>query len=452
MYRSLLFASALMISCRALADQIQYLPHGPQSLSAIVSTIQNARNSVDLTYFIFEPCTVPGRLLLKNLAAKARQGVRVRAVIDAHPLEAKDRANLTQYFKRRGMGLKFYNDALSFSPTLNNRSHIKFTVADGSSYVSGGRNIADGYFGFDSTLNFVDRDVWVKGSSARQVQASFNEIWESSMVSEGSDALADGRFDTVCMKEDATYQKAVSMLKTKKQELKDRTVEHTCSNVTFTTDNPEFASARYGENEGNGEYLNFFRLREKRTSAKILDFFASAGRRLEIENWSYVPAHRLDETFQKLREKRVRVEIITNSIANAGGIFNDSFDDIMRYYVERDTTGSQAVLQIPRQSSMNDRHELTPATGRWQIHSKVAVADNRDVLVSSFNLDPRSYHTNLESAIVAQNCEGLAKDLQAGFQTLRQNVKRDLKCKNCQPENSANYFMRVLGWMAHELL
>lgn len=452
MYRSLLFASALMLSGRAFADQIQYLPHGPQSLSAIVTNIQNARSSVDLTYFIFEPCTVPGRMLLKNLAAKARQGVRVRAIIDAHPLEAKDRANLTQYFKRRGMGLKFYNDALSFSPTLNNRSHIKFTVVDGSSYVSGGRNIADGYFGFDSTLNFVDRDVLVKGSSARQVQASFNEIWDSSMVSEGSEFQADGRFEAVCLKEDAVYQKAVSMLATKKQALKARTVEHTCSDVSFTTDNPEFASARFGETESNGEYLNFFRLREKRTSAKILDFFASAGSRLEIENWSYLPAHRLGETFQKLREKQVRVEVITNSIANAGGIFNNSFDDIMKYYVERDTTSSQAVLQIPRQSSMNDRHELTPTTGRWQIHSKVAVADNRDVLVSSFNLDPRSYHTNLESAIVTKNCPALAKDLQAGFQTLRQNVQQDLKCKTCQPENSANYFMRVLGWMAHELL
>ncbi|MBX2996440.1 MAG: phosphatidylserine/phosphatidylglycerophosphate/cardiolipin synthase family protein [Bdellovibrionaceae bacterium] len=455
MYRSLLFASALMISGRALADQIQYLPHGPQSLSAIVTTIQNARSSVDLTYYIFEPCTVPGRLVLKNLAAKARQGVRVRAILDAQPLKAAERANLTQFFKRRGMDLKFYNDAFAFSPTLNNRSHIKFTVADGNTYVSGGRNIADGYFGFDAGINYVDRDLIVKGASARQVQASFNELWNSSMVSQGSEFEADGRFDSVCLKEDATYQKAVQMLSQKKAELKARTKEHACSDVTFTTDNPEFASARYGDGmagESNPEYLNSLRLMEKRTSGQVLDFFSSANRRLEVENWSYVPAHRMSAVFEKLRQKQVRVEVLTNAAAAAGGIFDSSFDDIMKYYVERDTNGTQAVLQVSRQGSMNDRHDLTPATGRWKIHSKVAVADNRDVLVSSFNLDPRSYHTNLESAVVVRRCEALAKDLQAGFQGLRQNVKQDLKCKTCHPEVSPNYTMRVLGWIAHELL
>ena len=454
MFKSLLVSTTLLFGTSAVADQIQFLPHGPQALSSVLSTIQSARQSVELSYYIFEPCSTAGKMILKNLAAKARQGVKVRAVIDAQPLKAADRDHLASFFAKHRMGLKFYNDTFMVHFGTNLRSHIKFIVADGSTYVSGGRNVDDGYYGMATDINYVDRDVLVKGNSGAQVVRSFNEMWNSWMVSEGNSTLSDQNvFEGVCLKEDATYKKAAQYISTKAATLKTRTNVHSCSNVRFVTDNPEFSSTAYGEaQEGNNDFMTHLRLREKRTTAEVLNFFNGSARKLEIENWSYMPAHQLDQAFASLRTRKVAVQVITNGAAGAGGMFDGTFDHIMKYYVERDTTGSQGVLQISRKGGMNDAHELTPKSSAWKIHSKVAVRDNRDVLVSSFNLDPRSYHTNLESAVVAERCDGLAKDLQAGFETLKNNFKKDRVCKDCNAEASPSYLMRVLGWMSHEFL
>lgn len=57
-------------------------------------------------------------------------------------------------------------------------------VVDETVGMTGGRNIADRYFDFDTDYNFKDREVLVYGSTASGMCASFEQFWESETTAE----------------------------------------------------------------------------------------------------------------------------------------------------------------------------------------------------------------------------------------------------------------------------
>lgn len=444
----------------AQADSIQYLAHNDQALAARLALIENAKRTIDLTTFIFETCDSSTKLLIEALVRKARpqdgsNRVRVRVHLDNFMLKETVRAQLAEYLGRHGIDFKVYND--SFLVGDNVRSHVKLLVVDGSSYIIGGRNLSDEYFSLSAKNNYIDREVLVRGDSARDAQAYFEELWNTRM-NKRPRARADlPRLEQVCLARNARDQAVASHLRKNARSLQAKTPVRSCSVVRFAGDNPEFASARYsemrtGDDNRPEDFMNPLRLREKRSSVLQLAFMEGSRRTLEMENWSYIPAHQIWQTLKNLRKARVRVEILTNAAAGAGGVLDSSFDQIMGHYARRHTEGTQAVVQVCRSGHLRDAHALTPAGSTWKIHSKVAVRDDRDSLVGSYNIDPRSFHTNLEASIVAENCPELARDLQAGFKTLRQTFMRDRGLPQCQKNLEVNLLSKLLGWVSHELL
>lgn len=398
-----------------------------------------------MTTFIFEPCHASTKILIDALAAKAKQGVKVRVLLDGFMQKSEHKGALAIYFAKRGIDFKLFSDF----PLANSRTHIKLMVVDGVSSIIGGRNLSDDYFSLAEGVNFLDREVLIRGPSGREAQDLFNELWNSPMNSRPAPA-SDEALRTVCLKKNPFDQKVAAYFKEKSASLIAAIPARTCSRVEIVTDHPDFMNPTYSE-EG-GEYLNDIRLRLKRTTKAHLDFFAGTRRALEIENWSYLPSGRIDQTLEDLRRRNVRLQILTNGSAGAGGVFDGFFDILQKQYSIRDTRGSSAVIQISRQGAMNDRFQLTPARASWKIHSKVAVRDGRDVLVGSFNLDPRSYHTNLETAALFENCPELAQDLKAQFENLKRVYRQDLSCQKCQQDIEPSLFGQILGWMGHEFL
>ena len=49
---------------------------------------------------------------------------------------------------------------------LFRRMHEKVVIVDGQRYITGGRNLAEAYYGMARKRNYVDRDVYVEGESA----------------------------------------------------------------------------------------------------------------------------------------------------------------------------------------------------------------------------------------------------------------------------------------------
>jgi len=66
----------------------------------------------------------------------------------------------------------------------NQRMHSKLLVVDDVVGMTGGRNIADRYFDFDTDYEFKDREVLVYGQVAVEMRASFDQFWESERTAE----------------------------------------------------------------------------------------------------------------------------------------------------------------------------------------------------------------------------------------------------------------------------
>ncbi|MDX2427822.1 MAG: phospholipase D-like domain-containing protein, partial [Xanthomonadales bacterium] len=66
----------------------------------------------------------------------------------------------------------------------NQRMHSKLLVVDDVVGMTGGRNIADRYFDFDTDYDFKDREVLVYGRVAAEMRASFDQFWESERTAE----------------------------------------------------------------------------------------------------------------------------------------------------------------------------------------------------------------------------------------------------------------------------
>ncbi len=186
---------------RALADSTATAPRhyalmldrGADAMLARISLIRSARQSVDVQTYIFEEDDA-GHLVLDELLAAARRGVRVRLLIDQ--LSALKRVDTLAALAgaHANFAIRVYNPVLGRAHIsypefvlaaaccwrqLNQRMHTKLLLVDGAVGVTGGRNYADDYYDWDADYNFRDRDVLVAGPVARDMAANFDAFWSS---------------------------------------------------------------------------------------------------------------------------------------------------------------------------------------------------------------------------------------------------------------------------------
>ncbi len=151
--------------------------------------IENAKSSIDMTYYIVEP-DIFGMSLLGLLKKKAADGVKIRLMMDARGTK-----DLTKTF----MGQDYLQELLEdpnieirvFNPISTrllqvfknlryviSSNHDKIIVVDGAWVVTGGRNIAHHYFADpkDDPTVYRDTDVLLKGETiAGQIKTAFEE-------------------------------------------------------------------------------------------------------------------------------------------------------------------------------------------------------------------------------------------------------------------------------------
>ncbi|MFL6591888.1 MAG: phospholipase D family protein [Luteimonas sp.] len=169
------------------------LDRGPDALLARINLMRSATSSIDLQTYIFAEDDA-GRLVLDELLAAARRGVRVRVLVDQ--LSALERVDTLAALAAAHVdfSLRIYNPVLNRARisypqyllasvccwhALNQRMHTKLLVVDGAVGITGGRNYADDYYDWAGDYNFRDRDVLVAGPVARDMAANFDAFWDS---------------------------------------------------------------------------------------------------------------------------------------------------------------------------------------------------------------------------------------------------------------------------------
>lgn len=430
-----------MIESRAQADEVRYLSRNEQFIAAVVSAIQSAKKSIDITYFIYEPCHPSTKFIRQLLVKKAQQGVRIRFLLDAVLYKKKIRQAMAKDFAEAGIEFKTFNPRLYIDPSINFRTHVKLLLIDKSSYISGGRNIADEYFGFAPVYNFIDADVWVSGRSAKQAAASFEELWnDRASRAVNLKGAKPAPLSELCKKSEAPQsekwtERVHKFMSQSAKKVSSLVSQHSCK-TRFVSDNPRF-------------YFTGTHIKEKRATAEFLNFVAGTHYYLELENWSYMPLQSINDELKILRQRDVPILIMTNMDADNKGIIKNAEDFLNHRFASRDTKGSQVVLQLSSRGHLSDRHRMTPTKSYFRLHQKTGIRDGRDVMVGSFNIDPRSYHTNLESTVVVEDCPSLIQEYTHHASDLVRTYHKDLETgfhKTPPPPHLGTILFSVLGF------
>jgi putative cardiolipin synthase len=447
---ALLFLAAYAPS--AHSDQLKYIKLPDQALAAFTALANNSKRSIDLTTFIFEPCHASAQVMMEILARRSKAGVRVRLLLDEITQSASEKKNLAAWALLNGIELRWYHNPIIPNPGQNHRSHAKFMVIDNDSYISGGRNIADEYFGMFAGPNFVDRDVMVKGASARQASASFEELWNAQLTGEPRGRSAFVPWARSCGKDESKRVAAAKKFLGRAQSILKAIPQRSCQRVNFLTDAPDFLHSKYDGNHERGstaEYMSEMRLRRKRVTKAMLTMIKGTRKRFDAENWSYMPHYEMRRALKALRDRRIPVNVITNEDMDGPGILKHAEEFVNNRYAEKDSVGTQNVIQVSRFGSLTNSYALSPKGATYRLHGKVYVRDDSDTIVSSYNIDPRSYHTNIESAVVVEDCPSFAADAKSGMKDLADVYVKDIKSGKLPAPKAKGLLARLFGFLGY---
>lgn len=180
-------------SCQAL-DIHQ---DGQQALDALRAVMREARHTLDVCTFLVGH-DVLGRELADILAARARDGLRVRLMVDGIGIYLGGRIDIRRL---RAAGVQvtlFVSPLRSVLPGRTNlRNHRKLVIADGWRSWTGGRNLAAEYFVGDPSLlhrraPWIDLSMDFSGPLAHQTQQRFDQDWAFATGKAVTDTPATG--------------------------------------------------------------------------------------------------------------------------------------------------------------------------------------------------------------------------------------------------------------------
>jgi len=370
------FLLALTLAATAHADVFRVLDDDRDAAQARVDIIQQAQSEIDAVYFLAhnDRITITALALLREAH---RRGVgNVRLIVDAN-FNHIPRAVLA-HLRDEGVEVRVYHELTFRHPSwLFHRMHEKVVVVDSQRYIAGGRNLAEEYFGLRKR-NFVDRDVYVDGPSATDVQHHFEELWTSPDVSALRVRVsANDKVKASHLLDDAAQGKSLEGFIALNTGTNWSEGQKDAENVRFFCDpiNPDDGA---------------------RVADRLEEVIAGAKSEVVIESPYLVPSGSMLTLLEKKLAEGVRVRIVTNSLRSCDGAL--PFAGYIKY----------------RRRMVRDGIDLREYRGPDTLHAKTLVIDGRTVLVGSYNIDPRSQNLNTEVMCVAED-ETIARELLASI-------------------------------------
>jgi cardiolipin synthase len=159
------------------ANAIQTLVNGDRIFPSMLQAVKSAHSTIDMETYIYWSGAV-GYAFATSLAAKAKEGVEVRVLVDwvgSLPFDE----DLIQIMTSAGVRFERYRPVHWYTiDRVNNRTHRKLLIVDGRVAFTGGVGIADNWLG-----NARNPDEWrdthyrVEGPAVLSFQAAFAENW-----------------------------------------------------------------------------------------------------------------------------------------------------------------------------------------------------------------------------------------------------------------------------------
>ncbi|MEP7330213.1 MAG: phospholipase D family protein [Betaproteobacteria bacterium] len=397
------------------------MPLGLYSLDARIQLAQRAHDTLDVQYYQIHNDNT-GRLLLLNLRDAAHRGVRVRLIVDDlyttggdamfRGLAAHDNIEVRLFNPfcclRNGFVSKFAGSIYDYR-RVNRRMHNKLFIADGVMAVAGGRNIADEYFMRSTSENFVDMDLFVVGALVPQLATIFDEYWNSAQVypvEQIIDPTGDAK----------TYRRQFD-------ELVDDDTQMTAVDLPpldvlgYGPINEDLDAGRLGLIWGKAVAFadppwkvsesSSVRSLSVSVTMDVLDRITHAEKEVVISSPYLIPGPTGVQIFTDLGARKVKVTILTNSLA--------ATDEPLVH------TGYARYREAMLRGGV-DLYELSPiliqrnkrlgfiGSSLGRLHAKTVVIDRSVVFIGSMNLDPRSASRNTELGMIIDS-PALAKEV-----------------------------------------
>lgn len=158
-------------------NAVEVLQNGDEIFPAMLEAIALAESSIHLESYIFRDGIV-GRQFVEALAARARQGIPVRLLLDAVGSVGFGEEN-ERVLREAGAQVVFFRPlGASSILKVHLRTHRKVLVVDGRVGFVGGVCIADDWLGnADDPRRWRETVVRVEGPVSRQLQAAYGRAW-----------------------------------------------------------------------------------------------------------------------------------------------------------------------------------------------------------------------------------------------------------------------------------
>lgn len=384
---------------------LHLLVSGQEAFAARAALAEAAQRTLDLQYYIVAQDSSSTQLLYRALRA-AQRGVRVRLLIDDMNTGFRD-SDLTLLAMNPNVEVRLFNpfairgfssltrvlELLGNSERLNRRMHNKLWVVDSSVAVLGGRNLADAYFDAASDIGFADLDVLVAGPVVPEISRSFDQYWNSEwsvpieafVTARPSAAEVDSAVKAMAARaEQFRSGDYAQSLRTMELGRLVRAGQLPLLAATATVLSDEPGDIRSGVPDKKGAIFPVLRQIIEKAQHEVI-----------LVSPYLVPGDRSLEVICGLKQRGVRVRVLTNSLAST---------DVPLVH-------AGYARYRPRLLACGvELHELRPLAHRLakarpglssgaSLHSKAIIVDGQHVLIGSMNLDPRSRRLNTEVAL-----------------------------------------------------
>ena len=426
--------------------EVVLLDRGQDSLLARVHLIRAARESIELQMFIFDKDD-SGTLVLEELLAAARRGVKVRVLLDQLYGLPDPNLQATLAGQHANFELRLYNPTFDEAKTqslqyaagilccftkFNQRMHTKLVLVDGVAGITGGRNIQDRYFDWAEGYNYRDRDILVMGPVVAAMGENFDAFWsyERSRPAEELKDVAERLHRHGGVPPHKMFDPAAERplrVTTMREEAGDgaavlermQPLRLSVGRVDFFADLPE-----KHESEGQAE---------EDASLAMRDLVERTRDELVIQTPYLVLSRSARKLFREIqqREDKPVVWVSTNSLAatDAFPVYAMSHKYKRLYLRElgfrifeykpyptdapinvaaTGVLGEERAAHLPMFGSGSSGSSSGPvplkrAGIRVGLHAKSLVVDGRIGVVGSHNFDPRSDNLNTESMVVVHD-------------------------------------------------
>ena len=378
------------------ADRVALVEEPLESLGARIHLLDEARETIDLSYYAMHmgPST---DLFLGAILRAADRGVQVRILVDGMSggLTWANRDYAAALGAHPNIQLKLYNPPNPLKPwTYNGRLHDKYLIIDNRLLLLGGRNIGDKYFnpeGFEKNLS-IDRDVlvyntqWQTGSRESvlfDVRAYLDTLWNS------RDVRAPFQRDTP---RGAVKRAALrNLLDTARAEY-PALFDHSGDDYTAQT----FPANRITFLH-NGTQIG---PKEPRVGYVLGQLLRGARQSVFLQSPYVVLDSALETLLTELGQMGIEYQILTKSLASSPNL------------------PAFAAYLGDREKILSTGAQVWEYQSRHAIHAKTYVIDGRMTVIGSYNLDPRSAYidTELMLAIDSRDFAAHLRQVQAGYQ------------------------------------